>query len=65
VESIRSGSLSWPWKALAQRPKKVAMPPVRSHVGVAHKPTQKIKRQIRNPFNRREPRPAEWLEKIG
>jgi transposase InsO family protein len=65
VESIRSGSLSWPWKALAQRPKKPTAPPVRSHVGVAHKPTQKMKRQISNLFNRREPRPAERLKKIG
>jgi hypothetical protein len=61
VQAIRSGAVTWKWSELASRPKKAAIPRVISSQGPAHKPTEKMKRQTSNLFNRREPRPAERL----
>jgi len=61
VQAIRSGAVTWKWSELASRPRKAAIPRPMSSQGPAHKPTEKMKRQMSNLFNRREPRPAERL----
>ena len=61
VQAIRSGAVTWKWTGLASRPRKAAIPRPMSSQGPAHKPTEKMKRQMSNLFNRREPRPAERL----
>ncbi len=57
VESLRGGATSWPWTELPARPKKVAARPMHVGAGPARKPTEKMKRQIGQLFDRRPQTP--------
>ena len=56
---LRRGIMAW--QELANRPNKAVIPLAKSPQDPAHKPTEKMKRQISNLFNRWEPRSAERL----
>lgn len=65
VQAIRSAAVVWSWQELASRPRKAVVPRLQSVQGPAHRPTEKMRRQIGDLFNRRDARPVERLLKKG